>query len=198
MKKLIKRIADYFDDSFFRRLVKYIYPQYKRQRFGYLKNYQILHRYFFSQKILGHNRNVPWPVDRNSTIIGWEFIQKGVFCDPGDNPGVFINATGGLKLGNNVNIGPNTVIVTSNHDKYDHRKTTDVKGVVIGNNVWIGANCTIVAGVAIGDEVTIGAGCVITNNIPSKSTVFMNTEISLVVKPKSTDYQWDCTKEELL
>ncbi len=198
MKKFIKGMADYIDDSFFRFIVKYAYPQYKRQRFGYLKNYQLLNKYFFHQKILGYNRKVPWPVSRNSTIIGCEFIDKGIFCDPGDNPGVYINATGGLKIGNNVNIGPNTVIVTGNHDKYDHRKVTSVKAVAIGNNVWIGANCTIVAGVTIGDEVTIGAGCVIMNDIPSKSTVFINNNISLVIKPKTLDYQWDCTKEELL
>ena len=198
MKKLLKQVADYFDDSLFRRIVKYVYPQYKRQRFGSTRNYQILYNYFLFQKIIGLNRNVPWPVHRNSTIIGWEFIDKGIFCDPGDNPGVFINASGGLKLGNNVNIGPNSVIVTANHDKYDHRKVTGTKAVEIGNNVWIGANCTIVAGVTIGNEVTIGAGCVIMNDIPSKSTVFFNTQISLVIKTKSLDYQWDCTKEELL
>lgn len=198
MKKLIKGFVVYFDDSVIRHFVKFLYPSYKRPRFGYMKNYQIIYTYFFFQKIIGINRHIPWPVHRTSTIIGWQFLKKGICCDPGDNPGIFINASGGLSLGNNVNIGPNTVIVTANHDKYDHRKTTNVKGIVIGNNVWIGANCTIVAGVTIGDEVTIGAGCVITDNIPSKTTVFLNNKIALTIKPKSTDYQWDCTKEELL
>lgn len=198
MKKFIKKIATNFDDSFFRWFVKFCYPAYKRPRFGYRKNYRVIYEYFFLQKIIGFNRHVPWPVHRTSTIIGWQFITKGICSDPGDNPGIFINASGGLTLGNNVNIGPNSVIVTSNHDKYDHRKVTDIKGVVIGNNVWIGANCTIVAGVTIGDEVTIGAGCVITGDIPSKSTVFINNNIMLSIKPKSLDYQWDCTKEEML
>jgi acetyltransferase-like isoleucine patch superfamily enzyme len=198
MRKIIKKIAAYFDDSLFRWFVKFFYPAYKRPRSGYRKNYQVIYEYFFMQKIIGFNRRIPWPVHRTSTIIGGQFITKGICCDPGDNPGIFINASGGLTLGNNVNIGPNTVIVTSNHDKYDHRKVTDIKGIVIGNNVWIGANCTIVAGVTIGDEVTIGAGCVISQNIPSKSTVFINNSIVLNIKPKSLDYQWDCTKEELL
>jgi acetyltransferase-like isoleucine patch superfamily enzyme len=198
MKKLIKRIALYFDDSVFRGLVKFMYPAYKRPRFGYFRHYQVLYRYFLFQKIVGINRAVPWPVHRTSTIIGWQFIKKGICCDPGDNPGIFINASGGLTLGNNVNIGPNTVIVTANHNKYDHRKETDIKGVVIGNNVWIGANCTIVAGVTIGDEVTIGGGCVITTDIPPKSTVVVNNSSALTIKPKSGDYEWDCTKEQLL
>ncbi len=198
MKTFIKKIAAYFDDSLFRWFVKFCYPAYKRQRSGYRKNYQVIYEYFFMQKVIGFSRRIPWPVHRTSNIIGWQFITKGICCDPGDNPGIFINASGGLTLGNNVNIGPNSVIVTTNHDKYDHRKTTNIKGVVIGNNVWIGANCTIVAGVTIGDEVTIGAGCVITHDIPSKSTVFINNSIVLNIKPKSMSYQWDCTKEELL
>ena len=93
-------------------------------------------------------------------------------CDPGDNIGIYINAYGGLKLGNNVNIGQNTVITTTNHDIYDHRKVSNKKmGIIIGNNVWIGANCSIVAGVKIGNNVTIGAGCVIRQNIPSNTIV---------------------------
>ncbi len=198
MKRFIKKIADYFDDTIFRWIVKTVYPAYKRPRFGYAKNYKVLANFFFYQKIIGFNRNVPWPVHRTSTIVGKQFITKGICCDPGDNPGIFINASGGLTVGNNVNIGPNTIIVTANHDKYDHRKVTGVKGVAIGNNVWIGANCSIVAGVTIGDEVTIGAGCVISLDIPSKSTVYANNSTALIIKPKSVNYQWDCTKEELL
>jgi acetyltransferase-like isoleucine patch superfamily enzyme len=198
MKRFLKKIADYLDDSLFRRIVKIAYPAYRRPRFGYAKNYKVLLSFFFYQKIVGFNRRVPWPVHRTSTITGSEFIQKGICCDPGDNPGVFINAYGGLTLGNNVNIGPNTIIVTTNHDKYDHRKVTDIKGVTIGNNVWIGANCSIVAGVTIGDEVTIGAGCVISSNIPDRSTVFINNAAALTIKAKSAAYAWDCTKEILL
>ena len=76
---------------------------------------------------------------------------------------------GDVTLGNNVNIGQNTIITTTNHNIYDHRKFGDKKGIIIGNNVWIGANCSIVAGVKIGNNVTIGAGCVIRKNIPSNS-----------------------------
>ena len=144
MKKLLKSILIFFDDTLFRILVKYIYPKYQRPRQGYAYNYDILRRYFFMQKIMGFNRRVPWPVDFRSKILGVEHIEKGIMCDPGDNIGIYINAYGGLTLGNNVNIGQNTIITTTNHDIYDHRKISDKKGVTIGDNVWIGANCCIV------------------------------------------------------
>ena len=38
--------------------------------------------------------------------------------------------------------------------------------VVIGDNVWIGGNATIMPGVTIGSNVTIGAGSVVTKDIP--------------------------------
>lgn len=38
--------------------------------------------------------------------------------------------------------------------------------VKIGNNVWIGLNCTILKGVTIGENSIIGAGSVVVNDIP--------------------------------
>jgi len=148
------------------------------------------------QKLLRINGRVPWPVDFRSKIIGWEKIEKGVCCDPGDNPGLYINASGGLKLGNNVAIAANTTITTTNHDMYDHRKISPVKGVEIGNNVWIGANCSIVAGVKIGDNVTIGAGCVIRKDIPSNSIVVFDEKNGLKIVRKK-NYRWNVLEEIL-
>lgn len=196
MKNTIKSVIIFFDDSIFRWLVKFIYPKYQRPRTGYCYNYNILKRYFFMQKIMGFNRKVPWPVDFRSKVLGFEYIKKGILCDPGDNIGVYINAYGGLKLGNNVNIGQNTTITTLNHNIYDHRKTGKKRGIQIGNNVWIGANCSIVAGVIIGDNVTIGAGCTIRENIPSNSLV-TQPKNSIKIHDKKP-YQWDCLEEDLI
>ena len=148
------------------------------------------------QKIVGINRKIPWPVDFRSKIIGWEHIKKGIMCDPGDSPGIYINAYGGLTLGNNVEIAANTVIVTTNHNKYDHRESWGPTGVIIGNNVWIGANCVILPGTQIGNEVTIGAGCVVGGIIRSKSTVKKHND-SIQVTPKSRQYTWDIYSEKL-
>jgi len=196
LKKILKWLLDLFDQNLFRWLVKFFYPQYKRPLKGYMKNYRLLGEFFFMQKIMGFNRMVPWPVDFRSKVRGWRCIEKGFMCDPGDGPGVYINAFGGLKMGNNVAIAPNTTIVTTNHDKYDHRKISHKKGVIIGTNVWIGANCVILPGANIGNEVTIGAGCVIAGEIPSKSTV-VRGDYSIKIIPKTKDYMWDIYKEPL-
>ena len=196
MKQTIKKVIIYVDDKLIRHIVKWLYPQYKRPRYGYISNIRILLRYAIAQKIFRINGSVPWPVDFRSKVNGWENINKGIMCDPGDNPGLYINASGGLEIGNNVAFAANTTITTTNHDIYDHRKTGKVQGVKIGNNVWVGANSSIVAGVTIGSNVTIGAGCVIRNNIPDDTIVVPGTEAIRLVKKRA--YKWNCLEEELL
>lgn len=196
VRRLIRNVLNLFDQTLFRWVVRVSYPQYRRPVRGYMKHYAVLRHFWFFQKVLRINGRIPWPVDFRSKVIGWEHIQKGIMCDPGDCPGVYINAFGGLTMGDNVGIAANSVIVTTNHNKYDHRKISNKTGVKIGNNVWIGANCTILPGSVIGDEVTVGAGCVISGTIPSKSTV-VRGDNHIKIIPKSRDYEWDIYKEEL-
>ncbi|MBI1307625.1 MAG: acyltransferase [Bacteroidetes bacterium] len=157
--------------------------------------HEVFRRYFFFQKILRINGSVPWPVDFRSKVISWELIEKGTCTEPGDNPGNYINASGGLKIGHNVLLGPNVIIATTNHYKYDHRKTSHTKGVEIGDNVWIGANCCIVAGTKIGSNVTIGASCYISGEIPSNCTVSQDSSLLKII-PKTRDFEVDVTKLE--
>ena len=44
--------------------------------------------------------------------------------------------------------------------------------VHIGENVWIGANVSILPGVTIGDNCVIGAGSVVTHSIPANSVTY--------------------------
>ena len=76
--------------------------------------------------------------------------------------------------GNNVMIGPNTLITTVNHplSPAERRKgIAQAKPVKIGNDVWIGGNVTILPGVTIGNNVVIAAGSVVTKDIPDNSLV---------------------------
>ena len=70
------------------------------------------------------------------------------------------------------------------------------KGVIIGNDVWIGANCSIVAGVKIGNNVTIGAGCTIRKNIPSNSLIIHTNKQLQIIKKKK--YNWNYKQEKLI
>jgi maltose O-acetyltransferase len=90
------------------------------------------------------------------------------------NRGSILDGKGSLTIGDDVLIGPNVVITSSQHscEKTDVpmiMQTEIKKSVVIGNDVWIGANVVILPGVHIGDRVIIGAGSVVTHDIKSHS-----------------------------
>lgn len=75
-----------------------------------------------------------------------------------------------VTMGDNVWIAPNVVITTIGHpiSPSGRRKHLSIsKPVKIGNDVWIGANATILPGVSIGNNVIIAAGAVVTKNVPS-------------------------------
>lgn len=83
-----------------------------------------------------------------------------------------IGGQGGLTIGCDCMIAGHTYIVSANH-KFSNlsipfREQGEAKkGIVIGNNVWIGAGCIILDGVTIGDNSVIGAGTVVTKNVIS-------------------------------
>jgi len=186
LKKILKKILLSIDQGFTKSLVCWLWPQYRKINVGYMPYYQVLQFYFISQKVLRINGKVPWPVHYTSRVIDWQKISKGTFTEPGDNLGQYINASGGLIMGDNVLLGPNVVIASTNHYRFDFLKKSSKQGIEIGDNVWIGANATILAGSIIGSNVVIGAGCVISGEIPDNCTVKMrsnNYEIIIVDKP---------------
>ena len=81
-----------------------------------------------------------------------------------------------MKIGNNVRIAANTVIIPANHG-YDNRKvnicnhTITKKGNIIEDNVWIGTGVTILDGVTVGEGSVIGAGSVVTKDVPQYHVV---------------------------
>ena len=91
---------------------------------------------------------------------------------------VFINAgcqfqdQGGIEIGDDVLIGPQTIIATLNHDSDPEKRGGMIpRPVKIGNRVWLGARVTICPGVTIGDGAIVGAGAVVTKDVPSRTVV---------------------------
>lgn len=88
----------------------------------------------------------------------------------------YFNANGGLTIGNNVKMGPQVFIWTSNHNYFDPKKLPydDIeinRPVTIGDNVWIGAKSIIIPGVNIGEGAVIAMGSVVTKDVPSCAVV---------------------------
>jgi acetyltransferase-like isoleucine patch superfamily enzyme len=94
--------------------------------------------------------------------------------------GCFITAgPGGLTLGDDVLIGPNCTIVTSNYlfDRLDlplQAQGSTSKGIRIGDRVWIGANSVVLDGADIGENVIVSAGSVVTGSVKPNTIVLGN------------------------
>lgn len=66
------------------------------------------------------------------------------------------------------------IITTDSHNVIDlesGKRINPAKNVIIGNHVWIGANCTINKGVSIGDNAIIAGNSVVTHNVPANTIV---------------------------
>lgn len=97
----------------------------------------------------------------------------------GNRSGLGINCLvrGPLEIGDDVMMGPDVIIYTSNH-RYNRLDVTmnqqlftPPERVEIGNDVWIGARVIILPGVHVGNGVIIGAGAVVTKDIPNYAIV---------------------------
>jgi acetyltransferase-like isoleucine patch superfamily enzyme len=168
-------MIEFMDKTLLRWIVNILWPDYYRPFDNYQPNWKILRKFFFFQKILRINGNVKWPVHFTSLVMGADRIEKGFMCDPGDSPNCYIQAFHGIHFGSNVEIAPGCRLISSNHDLEDFSKAMPSKGpIVIGDNVWIGANCVILPGVKIGSNVIIGAGSIVTKDVPNNSIAVGN------------------------
>lgn len=156
------------------------------------KNVRVQHRRSFSSGknlILGNNvminalskngiklgENVT--IAQNSTLICTGVISdKGTGITIGNNTGINVNAylggQGGITIGDDVIIGPYVKIFSENHnfegkDALFRKQGVSRKGVIIGNDCWIGSNVTILDGVELKDRTVVAAGSVVTKSFGS-------------------------------
>ncbi|MGI5857307.1 MAG: sugar O-acetyltransferase [Candidatus Merdivicinus sp.] len=112
--------------------------------------------------------------------IGERFhLEAPFFCDYGRyirvgenfyaNHNCVILDGGGVEIGDNVLFAPNVGVYTAGHPLDVERRNAGLEyayPVKIGNNVWIGADVSILPGVEIGDNTVVGAGSVVNRSLP--------------------------------
>lgn len=82
----------------------------------------------------------------------------------------FAVVRGRISLGAAVRIGAYSSLLAFNHgfapDQPVFRQPHTSKGIVVGDDVWIGSNVVVLDGVTIGAHAVVGAGAVVTKDIP--------------------------------
>ncbi|MBR1545993.1 MAG: acyltransferase [Prevotella sp.] len=96
----------------------------------------------------------------------------------GDHTRVGIHCTviGPVTIGSHVNLAQGITVTALNHNFKDTTLRIDKQGistkpVVIGDDVWIGANAVILPGVTIGRHAVVAAGAVVTKDVPDNCIV---------------------------
>lgn len=95
------------------------------------------------------------------------------------NRNVNIVARDYITIGDNVMIGPNTIINSGSHRFVNPKELIRNQGhdkapIVICNNVFIGGNVFILPGVTIGEGAVVGAGSIVTKNVEPNTVVVGN------------------------
>ena len=106
-------------------------------------------------------------------------VRKGAIVSIGDDFNMgnrcIITAYEKITIGNGVQFGPGVLVYDQDHDFKAEgglaAKKFKTAPIIIGNNVWIGANTIILRGTSIGDNCVVGAGSVIKGDYPPNSLI---------------------------
>lgn len=90
--------------------------------------------------------------------------------------GIHCTVIGPVCIGSHVNLAQGITVTALNHIFKDSSRRIDEQGVstkpvVIGDDVWIGANAVILPGVTIGSHCVVAAGAVVTKDVPNHTLV---------------------------
>jgi acetyltransferase-like isoleucine patch superfamily enzyme len=109
----------------------------------------------------GHADAVSVKVDRGATLL----VGNGVAM----NSGVSIEVWHEVRIGNNVMMAPQVSIIDDNRHEAEPGSILYKRPVIIGNNVWLNRNVSVMPGVSIGDGAVIAANSVVSKDIPANS-----------------------------
>ena len=125
-------------------------------------------------------------IGQHCNICAHTFIENDVVI--GDNVTVKcgVQLWDGLRIGNNVFIGPN---VTFCNDKYPKSGNHNFEYLqtIVEDDVSIGSNATILPGVRLGKGCVIGAGAVVAKDVHPGATVVGNQAVEISRRLNSND-----------
>ncbi len=149
-------------------------------------------------KLVGNNKNIPWPVHPNSIVSNSKNIEFNVddiyvFQTPGC---YWQNQKAKIRIGRQCYVAPNVGLITTNHDIYDLSKHVDGKEITLGDFCWIGMNSVILPGVELGPHTIVGAGSVVTKSFPEGYCVVGGNPAKVIRNLEKTKFTENGTSVE--
>lgn len=117
----------------------------------------------------------------------FDVVEDGSFIKIGDNVGISgstLNATIGITIEDNVNIGSGCIITDTDSHPLDYnervsnnKQATKAAPIVIKKGAFIGARSIVLKGVTIGRHSVVGAGSVVSKSVPDNCIVAGNPAV---------------------
>jgi acetyltransferase-like isoleucine patch superfamily enzyme len=178
MRKLMKGILNFF--CFIPRIRNY----HKRWKLYGRVSYGLLLKNNINRKIYRINAKVKFPIHFTSRIIGFKKMKLsydpttiGSFALSG---GCYFQALNGIELGKNFLFAPGVKLISSNHGVDDKQVVEKSPPIIIGDNVWLGANVVILPGVNLGNNVVVGAGSVVTKSFQDDNIIIAGNPAKII------------------
>lgn len=96
------------------------------------------------------------------------------------NSNVSLTCLNKIIIGERCSFANNVVIVDHDHDYKNLTNTLFISSpVIIGNNVWVGANSVILRGTTIGDNCVIAASSIVKGTIPDNTLYYQEMVTNL-------------------
>jgi len=111
---------------------------------------------------------------RNVTLSASESGKISIGNNTHIGESTIIHSNQEIMLKDNVIIGPQNIIVDSDHIYQDIdipiiKQGYNAKRVLIEDDVWVSSHCSVIKGVVIGKGSVIGAGAVVNKDVPPYS-----------------------------
>lgn len=118
-------------------------------------------------------------VGDGSYIAGYAYVTEHVVMGAHCTINPYTVVRGQVTMGDGVRIGAHANVLGFNHNHADvnkpiYQQGVSAKGIVIGDDVWIGSAATILDGVTVGSHCLIAAGAVVTRDVPDYAVVAGN------------------------
>ena len=181
MKKLFKKIL-----YLFRFIGPIRYYVFEWELSG--KAFGLLLVNFIFQRIFRINAGIKFSVNFTSKIaypsrikLHKDKITVGSFVLSGN---CYFQAYNGIEIGKNFLFAPGVKLISSNHNADDVSKSVAGKPIIIGDNVWIGANAIILPEVKLGNNCIVGAGSVVTKSFEEDGLIIGGNPARIIKSSK--------------